>query len=493
MAKIERIFVLALENRSFDHMLGFSGIQGTDPKTGAPTSINGLAGAQWSNPNQPDGYVLAQPGAPFAITDKGPDHEFPAVQEQLYGPDLMYFPTPKNLGFVSSYRKIGAADPGGIMKCFAPEQLPVLTTLATQFAVCDQYHSSLPGPTWPNRFFLHAATSGGRTDSPAATRIAEADTVYGFQFKEGTIFDLLDRNYPGGGGSWCIYEGDEFPQAWGLYGMGSHSDRFIHFGEFGSDLLKSGWGPKYIFIEPSYGHVLSDYKGGTSQHPLDDVTSGERLLKNVYEAIRNSSYWETSLLIVTYDEHGGFYDHVIPPASVPPGDTALADNDHQFPFTQLGYRVPALIISPFIPAGTVDHSLYDHSSVPATVEKVFTPGQHLTDRDAQANTFTELLSLSSPRTTDAQAPTRLPEPARSGVPPAPALAPPPLKGAAPLDDTQAAFLHVAMLRHTFLEGGKKNEIRKRVGLIKTQQDAHLYMEEVKLKVRGARKAGRMRL
>jgi phospholipase C len=491
MAPIERIFVLAFENRSFDHLLGFSGIQGTDPKTGSATAVNGLSGAQWSNPNPPDGYVLAQTGAPFAITDKGPDHEFPAVQEQLYGPDLMYAPNAKNLGFVSSYQKIGAADPGGIMKCFTPDQLPVLTTLATQFGVCDQYHSSLPGPTWPNRFFLHAATSGGRTDSPAATRIVEADTVLGFQFKNGTIFNLLDKNLKGGPGSWAVYEGDEFPQAWGLYGMGSHSDRFIHMDQFEGDLLKDGFGPKYIFIEPSYGHVLSDYKGGTSQHPLDDVTSGERLLKRVYEAIRNSPYWETSLLIVTYDEHGGFYDHVIPPSSVPPGDTPVSGNDHQFPFIQLGFRVPALVISPYIPAGTVDHSLYDHSSIPATVEEAFTPGQHLTARDAQANTFTGLLSLSSPRSSEGEAPLRLPDPAPSQVPPAPLLAPPPADGAKPLDNTQAGFLHVAMLRHVFLEAGKKDAIHQRVGQIRTQMDAHRYMEEVKVKVRGSRKSGRM--
>ena len=107
-------------------------------------------------------------------------------------------------------------------------------------------------------------------------------------------------------------------------------------------------------------------------HPLDDVTRGEKLIKTVYEAIRNSPQWENSLLLVTFDEHGGFYDHVRPPAAVPPGDTMTASYiQHHFQYDQLGVRVPALVISPLIPRGVIDHTIYDHTSMLASVERLF--------------------------------------------------------------------------------------------------------------------------
>src|SRR5579863_2658148 len=120
MAKIERIFVLALENRSFDHLLGCSGIPG----------VNGLSGpwADWSNPDGKGGRVGIQRGAPYAITDKGPGHEYLDVQEQLYGGDQSY-PEAHNQGFVTSYQQNGAADPASIMRFFTPDQLPVTNAL----------------------------------------------------------------------------------------------------------------------------------------------------------------------------------------------------------------------------------------------------------------------------------------------------------------------------------------------------------------------------
>jgi hypothetical protein len=143
-------------------------------------------------------------------------------------------------------------------------------------------------------------------------------------------------------------------------------------------------------------------------HPLDDVTRGEQLIKDVYEAIRNSPHWETSLLVVTFDEHGGFYDHVPPPAAVPPGDTVTQSYvQHGFEFDQLGVRVPALVISARTPKGVIDHTLYDHTSMLATVERLFGM-KSLTERDKAANDFLHLFALGTPRT---DAPTTLPDPA----------------------------------------------------------------------------------
>src|SRR5258708_39528044 len=132
--------------------------------------------------------------------------------------------------------------------------------------------------------------------------------------------------------------------------------------------------------------------------PLDDVTRGEKLIKKTYEAIRNSPHWERSLLIVTFDEHGGFYDHVKPTAAAPPGDVFTQDYiQHQFPFDVYGPRVPTLVISPLIRKGVIDKTEYDHTSGLATVQKLFGMG-NLTERAKAASDLRPLLSLSTPRT-----------------------------------------------------------------------------------------------
>ncbi len=212
--------------------------------------------------------------------------------------------------------------------------------------------------------------------------------------------------------------GDELPQVFAIHGM--HEARleghFKDFDHFDKAVNDPNFSTSYVFIEPSYGNILpltpGDYTCGSSQHPLDDVTRGEKLIKKVYETIRNSPHWNESLLLITYDEHGGFYDHVAPPAIVSPGDKISDDdnNHHNFDFAQLGIRVPAILVSPLIPRSTIDHTLYDHSSLLATVESIFGINP-LTNRDRQANSLDHLLSLTTPRT---DAPTRLPDPPDSG-------------------------------------------------------------------------------
>jgi hypothetical protein len=142
-------------------------------------------------------------------------------------------------------------------------------------------------------------------------------------------------------------------------------------------------------------------------HPLDDVTRGEKLVKKVYETIRNSPHWEKSALLITIDEHGGFYDHVEPPAATPPGDIGqISDSHNGFKFDQLGVRVPAIVVSPYTRRGTIDHTVYDHASLLATLESYWKM-KNLTQRDKVANDFLHLFSLDAPRT---DAPTTTPEP-----------------------------------------------------------------------------------
>jgi phospholipase C len=229
---------------------------------------------------------------------------------------------------------------------------------------------------------------------------------------------------------------------------------------------------------------------GDSQHPKDDVTRGERLLKTIYETIRNSPRWETSVLIITYDEHGGFYDHVPPPQTVAPGDatTDPANDLYHFDFRQLGVRVAAVIISPLIPRGTIDHTVYDHTSVLATVESIFGL-QPLTERDKHANTLNHLFSLATPRT---DAPTTLPAPADSGIrcpgdPGASATTKLLVTDAAPATEpvpsSLQGFLQVAFLRDVQASPQEEQESRTtRYLQIKTHLEALQYMEEVRQKV-----------
>jgi phospholipase C len=416
---IEHVFVLMLENRSFDHMLGWSRITGTDASTGLPTSIDGLSGAE-SNPVSTSGSAPIVRGAPFAL-NVDPHHEFADVLAQLAGAAAVYpqggpYPPITNNGFasrfVADFPDDFAANGCAPMKAFTPDQVPVLTQLATEFAVCDRWFSALPGPTWPNRLFAHAASSAGLDDSPNAGR-SLTSIALGFKFSNGTIYDRLDAI----GKSWYIVEGDAFPQALVLHGMLEKAfSRFISFDALKSRLEYPGYDAAFTFIEPSYGHVVGDGRNfmcGSSQHPLDDVTRGEALIKEVYEAIRASQYWDTSLILITYDEHGGFYDHVPPPPAVKPGDTWVDPtiNANGFAFDQLGVRVPAVVVSPLVPRGLVDHTQYDHSSISACLRDVFGTAP-LTARDAGAHSFNKLASLSVPRT---DAPTVLSSPATSGI------------------------------------------------------------------------------
>ncbi|HEY5748742.1 MAG TPA: alkaline phosphatase family protein [Chryseolinea sp.] len=438
--KIEHIFVLMLENRSFDHMLGFSGLTGVDIH-GNPTTSNGVDATVQNNINPVTGNpVFVNPRADFQLAniDADPGHEFGHTLRSLCGETANYNPTPggypfiNNSGFIQNALKSEQdynADnsttyntPERIMNCFDSRQLPILNTLAKEFALCDNWFSSLPGPTWPNRFFLLAATSGGLDNSPSTLDIVSSTTVEGYRFENGNIFDLLDEHCI----DWKIFEGDEFPVSFAMNGMNLNAlqGRFKDFEDFQSELAEPGFKEKFVFIEPRYGahnfDVLGpgDFTCGNSMHPLDDVIRGEKLIKKVYETIRNSPHWGSSLLIITFDEHGGFYDHVAPPAAVPPGDliTAGYRKDYEgghpkagqpinFQFDQLGVRVPALVISPFTRKGVIDHTTYDHTSMLATVERLFGM-EHLTHRDKAANDFLHLFSSTLPRT---DAPTTLPE------------------------------------------------------------------------------------
>jgi len=427
---IKNVFVLMLENHSFDNIFAMSGIQGINAAT-----------VHDSNSYCGETYLVQDCAPPSMTTDPG--HEFKDVLEQLCGEEAACnykggaYPSVNNSGFASSYATSISEDTGtpasahigDIMACFnTRSQLPVIHQLACEFAICDNWYSSLPGPTWPNRFFVHGASSAGWTDSPHLKDEVTWELIHGFRFSNGSIFQALHN----AGHKWRLYNDDKnqfsddrsgpefggwISQVASLHGI---SQLDLHsIDHFAADLNKTAGGVPtytypYTFIEPNFGRSFFSpqphhkgsafkgptYKGASSQHPEDDPSGGEGLIKAVYEAIRNSPVWNTSLLVIVYDEHGGFYDHVKPCSAIPPGDgipeRQVTRNALGFDFTHYGVRVPAVIVSPLIPRGTVDHTLYDHSSILATLERLLGMCA-LTNRDASANDLRHLLTNPAPR------------------------------------------------------------------------------------------------
>jgi phospholipase C len=425
--RIKHIFVLMLENRAFDHMLGATPIRGTDAETHRETqTIRRSDKAANDVLNEHDEVIhhcVVGTGQKRSV-GKDPGHEFGNTLTMLGGlhptpGPYPPYPNVDNSGFAQNFAATEPEEPCSIMLSYRGEDegeatadVPVITALAREFVVCDNWFSSMPGPTWPNRLFVHAASSAGMDDSPSTGDSLIDELIDGIVFENGSIYELLDSENI----EWSVYHGDAFPQVMALSGMdlGTISTHFHDMDEFEED-LSNGSMANYVFIEPDYGEDIkgNTYKCGNSQHPLDDITHGERLIKRVYETLRNSPVWEESMLIVTYDEGGGFFDHVRPGPTVPPGDSVSdpVNNHHNFAFNQLGVRVPAIVCSPWIPRNLIDHRGYEHASVPSTVEALWGL-PNMTERDAHARELTSLLSLSAPRT---DAPTALPEAAQPEV------------------------------------------------------------------------------
>ncbi|HME09346.1 MAG TPA: alkaline phosphatase family protein [Bryobacteraceae bacterium] len=424
---IRHVFVLMLENRSFDHLLGGLGMTGFDADTQAPTKVNGIVpnDPNFSNDFGGTKYTV-QLGAKDPM-DIDPAHEFPDTLEQLC--NVTENPFPKgpyppinNAGFVANYAKrIGLTKPdpklGDVMACCTKDQVPVLHQLATEFAVCDNWFSSMPGPTMPNRLFAMGASSCGMDRSNGFWDMSDWLTVAGFPYIKGCIFNRPGLTWRGYFDSYWDPPGHakagSFPMATFLSGV--HSWNFAYMTNFAGALTPSANPPfetavkdpnfpyQFVWIEPNHGFGGIDPGTGSSQHPRDYLAGGEQLIAKVYNALRNSPIWEKSLLIITWDEHGGFYDHVAPPAAVPPGDGIWTWNgspmyvEYHFDFSRYGPRVPTVVISPLIKKNTVDHGVYDHTSALRTVEDIFSI-QPLTQRDRQARSLLGLLSEVTPRT-----------------------------------------------------------------------------------------------
>jgi phospholipase C len=392
LEKLQHIVVLMMENRSFDHMLG--GLKKKFPR------INGLNGDE-SNPDANGNIVKVQPKATYqGQLDHDPDHHFPGTDLQIFGGAPPGPSRAANMqGFIQSYATQVTSVDGShaIMNYFAPEKLPILTKLATEYAVFNGWFSSIPGPTICNRAFAHYGTSFGNVDMNLFF-VVDSD-----RNRIPTIYERMKE----GGHTAKLYYYDQPSSTMEIVNLLKDQSFFGTFADFVAD-CGSGNLPEYSFIEPNY----SDHPGpgggqllATDQHPDHHVMAGERFIASVYNQIRgNPDLWQSTALLIVYDEHGGLYDHVVPPACTPDGFTAppaaTGVPGLEFKFDRLGIRVPAILVSPYIPRGTVvpgtedaaNGRIFEHASIPATVTKQFLPTHDkCTVREKSAETFLDLL------------------------------------------------------------------------------------------------------
>jgi len=332
---IKHVVVLMLENHSFDHMLG--ALQGE-------LDLDGIDRQQSPRTNEVNGKSYEQLPRAARILANDPKHEHPDALAQI-----KLDPDGHPGGFVADYAHAYPACQevwGEVMKYHDVDTLPALHALARQFTVCDRWFSSLPGPTWPNRFFVHSGTSLGRVTMPEGLF-----NLHLHWYNQTTLYDRLNDAKV----SWKIYHGD-IPQSLILVHqlLPQNVKNYHPLRQFYADAAGDPDSfPAYAFIEPEYTSP-----GENDDHPPHDILNGDRLIANVYNALRhNEKLWMSTLFVVLWDEHGGFYDHVPPPITVAP--------DHylqEYTFAQYGPRVPALLISPWTPRGTC-HEIFDHTSI----------------------------------------------------------------------------------------------------------------------------------
>ncbi len=371
---IKHVVVLTLENRSFDHMLGcLQQIKAVDGiPAGGPARTNKYAGKPYTQ--QP----YAAGDGRFVVDD--PMHEHPHVMVQLEKDDAGEV----NSGFVKdyaqSYPQLTDLRRGEVMKYHPLDSLPALHTLARHFTICDHWFSSLPGPTWPNRLFLMSGTSLGRVKM--AEGIMDLNLHW---YNQPSIFDRLNERNK----SWRVYFSDTpltllLAHQW----EPENAARYRPMSEFFKDVAghpEKNF-PDFAWIEPAYLQP-----GANDDHPPHDVLESEVLIASVYNALRsNDDLWKSTLLVVVFDEHGGFYDHVSPPATVPPDH-----HQEEYTFDRLGVRVPVILVSPCVSEAVISDE-FDHTSLLKYLIDKWGLGP-LGQRAAKARTFARAI-LSQPRT-----------------------------------------------------------------------------------------------
>lgn len=515
MPQIEHVVYYMLENRSFDNLLGWLYDDNKKPSRIIGNPINkehdfhGLKENTYYNcfDNSPNEKHYVRRGASHMDTPStDPNEPFLDVNEQIFGVFFDEAPPdgtkPTMSGFLSNYRKaykgfagilcdqgdshystiaqrLGAHFPFvcqqltddealSILETYAPEQVPVMSELARNFAVSDLWFSSVPTQTMANRAFSVCGTSCGLVDNHGKL----LGLVPG-PYDALSIWDVLSAHGYASPDDWMIYYQDKEEWEWCLTQQAFHipdSDNHLkHIDQFFA-AVEAGKLPSFSYLEPAwYGAHLNN--NGNSYHPPSDLIPGEEFLLKLYEKLTsNRELWSKTLLIISFDEHGGTYDHVAPPwgALSPWGDGAPpADLEHQFQFNRFGIRVPTIMVSPWIDEGVVFRSPtdvpFDHTSLIATLLKwkgIDPKDVGMGQRVAHAPTFESVLTRETPRDdvpTLALAPAAA---ARLANPPSPA-------------DTPPTPMQFKMLPNLLLHlaGGKLSELGMIEAMVEVLKDA----------------------
>jgi phospholipase C len=320
LAGIEHIVVLMMENRSFDHFLG---ALKTDKGYAASATVDGLTGTE-SNP-APNGGAAVSVYKMSNFTPADPPHGWDAVHKQYNGG--------KNDQFVIEHK---GESQNEVMGYHDRSQIPLFYWFADNFATCDAWFCSVMGPTWPNRFYLHATTSKGKKDN-SPFLVGGPETIWEALAAKG----LTAKNYYAGAVTWYLggFAGKVF--------QGKNPS--VKMDEFFDDAA-NGTLPSFSLIDPDFQ--------ASDDHPDHNIQRGQAFVASVYKALAASPLWTKTLLIVTYDEHGGFYDHVPPPTTV----------DDEAEFVNLGFRVPTFVIGAMVKKGYVCKKTLEHVSVASTLK-----------------------------------------------------------------------------------------------------------------------------
>ena len=383
LTPIKTIVIVMMENRSFDHMLGYLSL---------PPSLRSEVDGLQEDPSWRSRYANFDRGyriMPFLSEDPhtmpasfDPPHERPNIAAQM---DPLRDRSFAMTGFVSAIPDDVSADPQVrrlVLSHFGPEQAPMTDFLAANFAICDRYFSSLPAGTQPNRLMAMAGFSGIDLNS---TLIPEQELVYDWLTRHGIRWRVYHQGLP-----FFALMPTWIPEM-------LLSDRFRDFEDMASDLVSTPPDelPQVIFVEPVYED--SPHLGfSTDDHAPSGISNGQEFLMRVYNAISTvPEVWLNSVMIITYDEHGGFFDHVAPPAL----ETVAPPGASYPPFETLGVRVPAYIVSPFAKSSSVCHQLFDHTSILKLLGDKFGGGSYSDTVDRRpVRSLAEALDFSAPIT-----------------------------------------------------------------------------------------------
>jgi phospholipase C len=334
---IDHIVVVMMENRSFDHYLGW--LPGADGRQAGLTYVD-RSGARHGTYHLQDTQGCGHPD---------PDHSFEGGRVEY------------NDGRCDGWLRAGQNDVFSI-GYYLQQDLAFFGNAAPYWTVCDQYFSAIMAETYPNRFYQHAA----QTD-----RIHNSMTV-------STLPTIWDRLAAAGlNGRYYFYD-LPFTALWGTEYLSISRP----FGDFLTDCA-TGSLPELSFVDPKF----LDEDSGTSadDHPHADIRAGQYFLSQVYQAVTSSPLWERTLLVINYDEWGGFFDHLAP--------SAAPDANPEWGLR--GFRVPCLVISPRARRGYVAHNVYDHTSILKAVEWRWGLAP-LTPRDSAARNIAEVLDFTNP-------------------------------------------------------------------------------------------------